>query len=245
MPLSGYAPGAPERGAHRVVEQESGADVGTLPRATRKKQQEGERADEMRREAIEHAGPFVQGLADEAELEMFQVAQPAVDQFARAARCPGGEIARLDESDPQPAGRGVQSNAAADHAAPDDRDVEHLVRHPRQRPTALLWVKGSAVSDRAGAGARLRTPPRACRRVACGCQRDNRRAITGGPMPARLPGRNSQMSHESYTTAYLALDNSIFTGGQQLICHWTTAYSPLDNNIFTTAQQDRQRRSLA
>ena len=160
MPLSGHAAGAAEGGAHRVVEQEAGADVGAFPRTPRQQQQEGERANQMGREAIEHAGPLVQGLADETELQMFQVAQTAVDQLARAARGSRGQVARLDQRDPQTARGRVERSAAADHAAADDRDVEHLVGHPRQCTAPLLEAEGAVVSEHRRGGAQLRSPPR-------------------------------------------------------------------------------------
>ena len=101
----------------------------------------------MRSKAIEHAGSFLQRLADEAELAMFQVAQPSVDQLARTTRCSGSQVARLNERDPQSACRSIESSTTANDAAADDRDIKLLIRHPRQRATALLGVKGSILRD--------------------------------------------------------------------------------------------------
>src|SRR5690606_24562936 len=72
-------------------------------------------------------------LGDEPEVEHLEVAQTAVDEFARPARGAGGEVARLDEADAQTPGRGIEGRAATDDAAADDEDVELVAGHGRER----------------------------------------------------------------------------------------------------------------
>src|SRR6185436_8653433 len=59
--------------------------------------------------------------------------QTTVDQLARAARGPGGEVAGLDQPDGQAAGRGVEGGTRADDAAADDEDVERAAGRGRRR----------------------------------------------------------------------------------------------------------------
>ena len=93
---------------------------------------------QMRRDLLEQQAALVQRLAHEADVEMLEVAQTAVDQLARAARRAGGEVALLDQSHGQAAARRVQGDAAAGHAAADHEDVERLRREARERRSAGL-----------------------------------------------------------------------------------------------------------
>ncbi len=75
--------------ADRVVEREPGRHVGPLPDAVGQRVEERHRLDEVRREPGGHQFALAQRLAHQAELELLEVAQPAVEQLRRAARRPG------------------------------------------------------------------------------------------------------------------------------------------------------------
>ena len=104
------------RAAEGVVEDHPGAQVRALPDAVLERRQERDRLDEVRRQAVEQQAALAQRLADEPELELLEIAQAAVDQLARPARRARGEVALLDERDPQPARSRVERRAAADDA---------------------------------------------------------------------------------------------------------------------------------
>ncbi len=110
----------------RVVEQRARADIGALPDVMRERKQERHRSHEMRTEPFEHQRLLAQRFADEAELELLEVAQAAVDQLRRAARGPGSPVALLDQRDREPAARRVEGGAGADDAAADHDEVEFV-----------------------------------------------------------------------------------------------------------------------
>ena len=73
----------------RVVEEGAGADVGALPDMTGQRVEEGDGADEMRTEMFEHQGLFAERFAHESQVELFEVAQAAMNQLARGgSKCP-------------------------------------------------------------------------------------------------------------------------------------------------------------
>ena len=63
-------------------------------------------------------------LADEAEVAEAKVAQPAVDQLRRRARCARCEVVALDERDPESVSGGDLGDAGSDDSAADDEQVE-------------------------------------------------------------------------------------------------------------------------
>jgi hypothetical protein len=83
----------------------------------------------VRGELLQAQPALLERFGDETEVEHLEVAQAAVHQLARAAGGAGREIARLDQTDRESAGRGVEGRAAADHSAADDEDVERGRRH--------------------------------------------------------------------------------------------------------------------
>src|SRR5688572_15488069 len=64
---------------------------------------------------------------------MFQIPQPAVDEFCRAAGRAGGEIALFDQRDAQAAQRRVKRQAGAGYPPADDKDIENLFGESRKR----------------------------------------------------------------------------------------------------------------
>ena len=111
-----------------VVEQEPRAHVDAVPDALLQGEEEGRRPDQVRGELLDQEPALVERLAHQPEVETLEVAEPPVDQLARAARGAGGEVALLDEGHGEAAGRGIESGAAAGHAAAD--------RRARRRPPA-------------------------------------------------------------------------------------------------------------
>ena len=92
----------------------------------------GHRLHQMRAEPGEHQVALAQGLADQPEFELLEVAQAAVDQLAGTAAGAGGPVASFQQRGRQPARRRVERASGADHAAADDNDVEGLALQPFQ-----------------------------------------------------------------------------------------------------------------
>ena len=95
--------------------------------ATEGRDDERQRVNDVRRERDEDL-PLEQRLADQPEVEVLEVAEPAVDELARPARRPAGVVAALKQGDAVAAGRGVEGDAGARDPAADDDDVELGVR---------------------------------------------------------------------------------------------------------------------
>ena len=74
----------------------------------------------------------MQRLVHQAELQLLQVAQAAVDQLAGPAGRAGGVVAGLDQGHPESARGGVEGGAGAGHPATDDEYVEPLAAQAAQ-----------------------------------------------------------------------------------------------------------------
>ncbi len=72
---------------------------------------------------------FLQRLADQAELEILQIAQAAVEQLGRGRGGALRQIALFGQGDGQAAPRGVARDAAAVDAAADDEKIADRVGH--------------------------------------------------------------------------------------------------------------------
>ena len=81
--------------------------------------------------------PLVQGLVDEADLALLEVAKAAVDQLGALRRRARGEVVALDERGAQPAAGGVEGDADAGDAAADHHHVEGLVGQAAQHRGAV------------------------------------------------------------------------------------------------------------
>ena len=128
-------------GAEEVVQREPrpverpGQDVAV------EREEERLEADEVGGEA-EQPASLGQRLADEADPELLEIAQPAVDEPRRPARRPGRDVVSLDQGGPEAAARGVERGPAAGDPAADDEHVPALVgeagevgrRRPRREP---------------------------------------------------------------------------------------------------------------
>jgi hypothetical protein len=80
----------------------------------------------VRSQTFDQQAAFAQRFGNKAEVEHFQVAEPAMDELAGPAGRARGEVARLHQTDAEAARGRVERRAAADHAAADDQDVELL-----------------------------------------------------------------------------------------------------------------------
>ena len=114
-----------------------------------------------------------QRLADQPEVEVLQVAQPAVDELARARRRAARVVALLHQRDRVAAARGVERDPGAGDPAADDQHVERLVgqrgegvvaRRPsgqvRRRPRRAGPARAPASRPAPGRGAAARASPR-------------------------------------------------------------------------------------
>jgi hypothetical protein len=99
----------------------------------------------VRGDPVQHQLAFPEGFADQAELQLFEVAEAAVEQLAGPARRAGGQVSGLDERDPQAPRRGVQRGPDPDHAAADDDDVEGLGL--QASPGLLAFQRPHATGD--------------------------------------------------------------------------------------------------
>jgi hypothetical protein len=95
-------------------------------------QQERQHAHEVRGGPAQDL-PLGQRLVDETDLLLLEVTDAAVDELRRLRRCPGREVALVDERDPQAAGRGIERDPCSGDATADHEHVERLVGEPRQR----------------------------------------------------------------------------------------------------------------
>ena len=129
----------------RVVEPHTRCDVGTLP-ATADREEEGDRTDQVGSESIEQEAALGQGLVDEAEFALLEVAQPPMGQTRRTRGRAGRKVALLHESDRQAACGGIESRAGAYDATADDGDIDAVRAHEvnglgaRRRREAIIGV---------------------------------------------------------------------------------------------------------
>ncbi len=133
--------GGAEDAAEEVVEQHTGADIAALPHVVLQRDQERHRSYEVRRELGQQQTALLERLPDQREVELFEVAQAAVNQLAGPAGRAGGEVARLHQGDRQTTGGGVQRHSRAGHPAADDDHVEGFRPHPLDRAFALLGAE--------------------------------------------------------------------------------------------------------
>ncbi len=114
--------------AHHVVEHESRGHIGAFPEPTGEREEELQRRDQVRGQARHAEFALVEGFGHQAEIELLEVAQPAVEHLRTAGGRAGGEVAGLDERHVQPPGGRVERAAGAHHTAAHDHDVEGVLR---------------------------------------------------------------------------------------------------------------------
>ncbi len=115
--------------AEVVVEEEAGPHHPGRALLGRVRQHEAHGPDDVGRGAQQHLA-LDQRLAHQAELVIFEVAQPAVHELARAGGRALGEVALLAEQHREAPPRRVARDAGAVDAAADDREVDRsVIRH--------------------------------------------------------------------------------------------------------------------
>src|SRR5262249_35867539 len=80
-----------------------------------------------------------QGLADQAKLVIFEIAQPAMHELGRPRRRPARQVIHFTEKNRVSAARRIARDAAAIHSASDNGEVVNPVQRtlPRQSPFSL------------------------------------------------------------------------------------------------------------
>ena len=121
-------------GAHHVVDADAEPGVEPVEPAPPQRVDERHRVGQVRADPVEGQRALLERLEDQREVELLQVAQPAVEQLRGAAGGAGGEVAGLDQAHPQAAGDGVERGARAGDAGPDDQHVELLGGQPLAGP---------------------------------------------------------------------------------------------------------------
>ena len=123
------APAAVGEAAEGAVEHEPGTQLRRADRAAAiHGDEERARAHEVRRDDARERVALGVRLAHEADVAHLQVAEPAVDELGRCARRGPGEVAALDQRDPQAGVRAQPGDRAADDPAADDEQVEVAAR---------------------------------------------------------------------------------------------------------------------
>ena len=107
---------------HRVVQADARADVRLLPLVLQRVE-EVLVADQVRGERLDGQVAFAQRAEHQREVELLQVAQPAVHGLAGARGGADGEVAGLQQHHRQPAGGRVQGHAGTGDAAADHHQV--------------------------------------------------------------------------------------------------------------------------
>ncbi len=128
---------------HEVIEEHAGAVVGPLPDATSERDEEGDRAHEVRRDRGGVQTAFLERLVHQREIHLLEVAQATVHEFGGTTGRAGGEVALLDKTDGEPAGRGIEGATDAGDTAADDQHVEFALGHAFEVAPALLGVEGT------------------------------------------------------------------------------------------------------
>ena len=137
--------------AERVVEDHPGADVGRFP-ALLQREEEGDGADQVRGQRLQQEAALAQRLADQAEVYLLEVAEPAVDQLARARRGPGGVVARLQQRHREAARGGVERRSRSRSRRRRSRR-RRIPRSPIRSIAALPRLGAEpVVGTRAGGG---------------------------------------------------------------------------------------------
>ena len=145
---------------HRVVQHEPRADVGPLDDLPVQRVEERHRPHQVRRQPADQQVALPQGLLDQLEVALLQVAEPAVDQLRRPRGGAGRQVAGLDKADPQAPRRRVERGPGPGNATADDQHVERPRRQRFDRRVTITRVKNTRHGRQLLPGARERTPLR-------------------------------------------------------------------------------------
>ncbi len=108
-----------------VVEEEARAQHPGRPQVRAVGQDEAQRPDDVGGLGQQYLA-FAQGLVHQAKLAMLQIAQAAMDQLAAGRGGGAGQVGLLAQRHPQAASGGIDGDAGAVDAAPDDEEIDHL-----------------------------------------------------------------------------------------------------------------------
>ncbi len=127
-----------------IVEEEAEADEPGRADALFVRQDEAQRPDDVRR-GLEQALALEKGLADEPELVIFEISQPAVDQLRAGRGGVAGEVALFAQNHRQTAAHRIARDARPVDAAADDKEIgdcRHVTRlsFESRTPGALLMI---------------------------------------------------------------------------------------------------------
>ena len=124
---------ADPRRRHHVVHVEADPDFAVAAVLAERGDEERRRVDQVGRE-LDHQLALEQRLANQAEVEVLEVAEAAVDHLRGAARGADRVVAALEQRDRVAAGGGVERDPGAGDPAADHDDLEALARRsPRSR----------------------------------------------------------------------------------------------------------------
>ena len=87
-------------------------------------EQEGQTADEMRRDDLHQQPSLVVSLANEADVAEAEVPEAAVNQLRRSARGARAKVALVDERDRKACARSLGCDSRPDDPASDHEQVE-------------------------------------------------------------------------------------------------------------------------
>jgi len=132
---TGATPPPQPRRRHHVVHVQADTGQPIRPIALERGHHQLQRANQVRSE-LDQQPALEQGLANESEVEVLEVAKAPVDQLARAAAGAGRVIGPLDQGDAVPAGGGVERNPRARDPSTDHHDVESLTGQRLDRALA-------------------------------------------------------------------------------------------------------------
>src|SRR5205807_8300010 len=133
-------------GREDVVQPHAGAQLpGGYAGAAVGGEQKGERADQVGREAQQHA-PFVTRLEHQTKIAVLEVPEAAVDQARRVRRRARTEVAFLHQGDTQAAQRRVARDAGAGDAPADDEDIHRRLAHGCEYARAISRHTTSALA---------------------------------------------------------------------------------------------------
>jgi hypothetical protein len=111
-------------GAHQVVHPDAKTPVAAVNHGSRQRVEKRHRLRQVRSQLVEGERSFLERLEHEGKVELFEIAQPAVEQLAGPARGAGREVAGVDQSHPQAPGHSIERTPAASDARTYHQDVK-------------------------------------------------------------------------------------------------------------------------
>jgi len=84
--------------------------------------------------APQQAVALLKSFADQAEVELREIAQSAVDKFGGSTGCARGEVCLFYQADPVPPGRGIKGHTGTRDPAANDEDIDPLAKSIDRAP---------------------------------------------------------------------------------------------------------------